>query len=65
MIDDRISGVRAFSQVQSLDPAEPRSADSPLAGQHQSSSYKSNLRMLSYVPYERVLVRNRGRSSEA
>ena len=39
---ERISGARAFSHVQrlSLDPAEPRSADSPLAGQHQS--YKSN-----------------------
>jgi len=38
----RISGARAFSHVQrlSLDPAEPRPADSPLAGQHQS--YKSN-----------------------
>jgi len=54
---DRISGARAFSHVQrlSLDPLEPRSADSPLAGQHQS--YKINSCMLSYVPYERVLVR--------
>jgi len=62
---DRISGVRAFSHVQllSLDPAEPCSADSPLAGQHQS--YKSNLCMLSYVPYERVLVRTRGRSESS
>jgi len=54
---ERISSARAFSHVQrlSLDPAEPRLADSPLAGQHQS--YKSNSCMLSYVPYERVQVR--------
>jgi len=39
---DRISGARAFSHVPrfSLDPAEPRSADSPLAGQHPT--YQSN-----------------------
>ena len=52
----RISGARAFSHVQrlSLDPAEPCSADSPLAGEHQSYN---NSCMLSYVPYERVPVR--------
>jgi len=39
---DRISGARAFAHVHrlSLHPAEPRSADSPVAGQHQN--YKSN-----------------------
>jgi len=47
---ERISGARAFSHVQrlSLDPAEPRSADSPLAGQHQS--YKSNSCILRKKP---------------